>query len=122
MNMHTKTTVAPNPDQVQGTSLSKAGAKGDEPCSAADPSFLAAEPALWKQRKQTHMEKGVNAGLYSQKYGSSCRAGNHLDPDLSVQPLRPSRGPPACTAQDGKPWDADEDFAQHRPATWGCLP
>lgn len=60
--MHTKTTVAANPDQVQGTSLSKAGANGDQPCSAADPSFLAAKFALWKQRKQTQMEKGVNAG------------------------------------------------------------
>lgn len=29
VNMHTKTTVAAHPDQVRGTSLSKAGAKGD---------------------------------------------------------------------------------------------
>lgn len=77
MNVHTETTVAANPNQVLGTSWSKAGAKGDYPCSAADPSFLATELAHWKQRKQIHMEEGANAGLYSQKYGSSCGAGNH---------------------------------------------
>jgi len=31
------------------------------------------------------MEEGVNAGLYSQKNGSSCRAGDHLETHIRVR-------------------------------------